>query len=192
MKIIQSLLLSTLLILSMSIEAQSVTNSMLNTISIDPLWGAVFLLLVFVLSGFIYRSFRQKKQLNEELEQLSIVARETDNGVLICGPNGEIEWSNAGLTRLIGFTFEELKQRGNTIEELSSNPDIKHIINQSIKNKKSSTYQLLNITKDGNERWIQSTLTPIIDEEGNVKKLVVIDTDISERKKIEEQLSAHP
>lgn len=149
-----------------------------------------FLLLVLVFAIFIYRSFRQKKRLNIELEQLSIVARETDNGVLICGPNGEIEWLNAGLTRLLGYTFEEMKQRGNTIEELSSNPDIKHIIHQSIKNKKSSTYQLLNITKDGGERWIQSTLTPIIDKLGNIKKLVVIDTDISERKKIEEQLSA--
>lgn len=126
---------------------------------------------------------------NMELEKLSIVASKTDNGVLICGPHGEIEWANAGLTRLLGYTFEELKQKGNTIEELSSNPDIRQIIHQSIENKKSSTYQVLNITKDGQERWTQSTLTPILDESGNIKKLVVIDTDISERKKIEEMLS---
>ena len=149
---------------------------------------SIFLLLVIIFTTFIYRSFRQKKLLNLELEQLSIVARETDNGVLICGPNGEIEWSNAGLTRLLGYTFEELKERGNTIEELSTNPDIKLIIQQSIKNKKSSTYQILSIAKDGTERWIQSTLTPIIDTAGNIKKLVVIDTDVSERKKIEEKL----
>ncbi|MES2287809.1 MAG: tetratricopeptide repeat protein [Bacteroidota bacterium] len=150
---------------------------------------SMFLLLVLAFAIVIYRSFRQKKRLNEELEKLSIVASETDNGVLICGPNGEIEWSNAGLTRLLGYTFEEMKQRGDTIEELSSNPDIKRIIHQSIENKKTSTYQVLNITKDGKERWTQSTLTPIIDDSGNIKKLVVIDTDISERKKIEDKLN---
>lgn len=150
---------------------------------------SLFLFLVLIFAIFIYRSFRQKKRLNEELEKLSIVARETDNGVLICGPKGEIEWSNAGLTRLLGYTFEEMKQLGNTIEELSSNPDIKRVIHQSIENKKTSTYQVLNITKDGNERWTQSTLTPILDELGNIKKLVVIDTDISDRKKIEDKLS---
>jgi PAS domain S-box-containing protein len=126
---------------------------------------------------------------NMELEKLSIVASETDNGVLICGPGGEIEWANEGLTKLLGYTFEELKQKGKTIEELSSNPDIKDVIKQSIKNKKTSTYQALNHTKDGHERWTQSTLTPILDEKGEIKKLVVIDTDISERKKIEEQLN---
>ena len=150
---------------------------------------SVFLLMVIVFALFIYRSFRQKKRLNLELEKLSIVASETDNGVLICGPHGEIEWSNPGLTRLLGYTFGEMKEKGNTIEELSSNPNIKQVIHQSIENKKSSTYEVLNTTKDGKERWTQSTLTPILDEVGNIKKLVVIDTDISDRKKIEEKLN---
>ncbi len=152
--------------------------------------------LVLILAFFIYRGYRQKQNanselesMNRELEKLSIVASETDNGVLICGPQGEIEWSNDGLTRLLGYTFEEMKQRGNTIEELSSNPDIKRLIHQSILDKKSSTYQLLNETKDGTKRWTQSTLTPILDKTGRVKKLVIIDTDINERKNIEEKLS---
>ncbi len=149
---------------------------------------SIVLLLVLVFAFFIYRNSRYKQRLNKELEKLSIVASETDNGVLICGPKGEIEWSNSGLTRLLGYTFEEMKQKGNTIEELSSNPGIKKIIQDSILNKKSSTYQVLNHTKDGKERWTQSTLTPILNENGDIKKLVVIDTDISERKKIEDKL----
>lgn len=144
-------------------------------------------LLVFVM--LIYRSFRQKKLLNKELEKLSIVASETDNGVLICGPKGELEWCNSGLTRLLGYTLEEIKQRGNTLEEVSANPEIKSLIRKSIENKKSLVYQTFNVAKDGKERWLQSTLTPILNEKGNIKRLVVIDTDVSDRKKIEEKLS---
>lgn len=145
-------------------------------------------LLVIVFALFIYRSNRQKQRLNIELEKLSIVASETDNGVLICGPRGELEWCNAGLTRLLGYTMEDLKQKGKTLEEISASSEIKSLIHQSIENKKPSTYQALNITKDGRKLWMQSTLTPILDEIGNVKKLVVIDMDITERKKIDDMI----
>lgn len=149
---------------------------------------SIVLLLVAIFAFFTYRNNKLKQRLNKELEKLSIVASETDNGVLICGPKGEIEWANAALTRLLGYTFEELKQKGTTISELSSNPDIKNVIQESINNKQSSTYEVLNITKDGKQRWTQSTLTPILDFNGNIKKLVIIDADITERKKIEEKL----
>ncbi|MES2591512.1 MAG: tetratricopeptide repeat protein [Bacteroidota bacterium] len=147
-----------------------------------------FSILVIVFSLFIYRNLRQKKKLNIELEKLSIVARETDNGVLICGPNGEIEWCNTGLTRLLGYTLEDLKQKGNTLEEISSSSEIKTIIHQSIENKKPSTYQSLNISKDGKARWMQSTLTPILDNAGNLKKLVVIDMDVTDRKQADDEI----
>ncbi len=148
--------------------------------------GFSFLVIVFAM--LIYRSFRQKKRLNIELEKLSIVASETDNGVLICGPRGEIEWCNAGLTRLLGYTLEDLKQKGSTLEEISSSPEIKSLIHQSIENKKPSAYQALNITKDGRQRWMQSTLTPILDERGCIKKLVVIDMDVTLRKQADDEI----
>jgi len=151
--------------------------------------------MMLILVFFIYRSYRQKQTantslelLNKELEKLSIVASETDNGVLICGPQGEIEWANQGITRLLGYTLEDIKKRGNTLEEVSANPEIKSLIRKSIENKKSSIYQSLSITKDGRERWMQSTLTPILDGKGSIKKLVVIDTDITNRKMAEDEL----
>jgi PAS domain S-box-containing protein len=151
--------------------------------------------MLLILVFFIYRSYRQKQTantslelLNKELEKLSIVASETDNGVLICGPKGEIEWANPGITRLLGYTLEDIKKRGNTLEEVSANPKIKSLIRLSIENKKSSVYQSLSITKDGRERWMQSTLTPILDAFGNIKKLVVIDTDITNQKIAEDEL----
>ncbi len=125
---------------------------------------------------------------NDELARLSIVASETDNGVLIFGAGGEIEWVNDGFTRLQGYGIDELKQRGKTLEKISHNPEIKTLITDSIKNKKSSIYQALNITKSGKELWVQSSLTPILNEKGNIKKWVIIDTDVTDRKKAEDNL----
>jgi len=131
------------------------------------------------------RTLEIEKQ-NDELARLSIVASETDNGVLIFGANGEIEWVNPGFTRLQGYGLDELKQRGNTLEKISHNPEIETLVQDCIKNKKSTIYQALNITKDGRELWVQSSLTPIMDEKGNVKKWVIIDTDVTARKQAED------
>ncbi len=131
------------------------------------------------------RTVEVEKQ-KDELARLSIVASETDNGVLIFDANGEIEWVNSGFTRLQGYGLDELKQRGNTLEKISHNPEIEALIQDCVENKKSSIYQALNITKAGKELWVQSSLTPILDETGAVKKWVIIDTDVTARKKAED------
>ncbi|MGB3947550.1 MAG: GAF domain-containing protein [Bacteroidia bacterium] len=133
------------------------------------------------------RTLQIEKQ-KDELARLSLVASETDNGVLIFNAKGEIEWVNAGFTRLQGYTLEELKQRSNTIEKISNNPEIQTLVQESIKHKKSSVYQSLNITKYGKELWIQSSLTPIVDETGSLKNWVVIDVDITNLKKAEDSI----
>lgn len=133
----------------------------------------------------IARTVEIEKQ-KDELARLSIVASETDNGVLIFDANGEIEWVNSGFTRLQGYGLEELKQRGNTLEKISHNPEIGALVQDCITNKRSSIYQALNITKDGKELWVQSSLTPILDDAGNVKKWVIIDTDVTARKSAED------
>ncbi len=143
------------------------------------------LIIVLVFSLFLFKSYRQKQKLNTELEKLSIVASETDNGIVICEPNGTLEWINPGMVRLLGYTIEEWKEQGSTLQEISYNPNIGERVNNSISTKQTVSYESLNFTKDGRRLWIQSTLTPILDKDGEIKKLVVIDTDITERKQAE-------
>ncbi|MES2140032.1 MAG: tetratricopeptide repeat protein [Bacteroidota bacterium] len=146
---------------------------------------ALGFMLVVVFTLFVFRSYRQKQKLNIELEKLSIVASETDNGVIICGPNGTLEWVNAGMIRLLGYNLEEWKQQGKTLQDISHNPNIKEKVEKSIGSKQTVSYESLNISKDGRKLWVHSTLTPILNEKGDIKKLVVIDTDITERKQAE-------
>ncbi|MBI4944977.1 MAG: tetratricopeptide repeat protein [Bacteroidetes bacterium] len=129
------------------------------------------------------------EQVNTELEKLSLVARETDNAVLIANVSGEIEWVNEGFTRLFGYTLEEYKNAGrNNLIETSSNPDIRELIKNSILQGKSVFYESEFITKDNCKLWLQTTLTPILNKEGNVIKLVTIDSDITVIKQAEEKI----
>ncbi|PLX02065.1 MAG: hypothetical protein C0594_12305 [Marinilabiliales bacterium] len=134
----------------------------------------------------------QSKELetkNQQLEKLSIVASKTDNSVVIANADGEIDWVNEGFTRLLGYSLEEFKEEiGSNVLSASANPDIRAMINKSIDNKKSVVYTVKNKTKWGNDIWIQTTLTPILDEFGELSKLVAIDTDITQIKLQEERI----
>lgn len=125
---------------------------------------------------------------NIELERLSLVASKTDNVVLILDAHGKLEYINESFEKLNKLNMEQLVSRyGETIYELSNNPNIREIIQDAIQNKRSVSYESLN-TKlgDGIELWESSTLTPIFDEAGNLKKIIIIDTDITVRKKQEQ------
>jgi PAS domain S-box-containing protein len=124
---------------------------------------------------------------NAALEQLSLVASRTDNVVLILDAEGRLEYVNESFVRLNRITLEELKKNvGETIFEISNYPGIKTIVAEAVYYKKSVNYEALNKVAEGVEIWESSTLTPIFDEEGVLKKIIIIDTDVTERKKQEQ------
>ncbi|MFH2096162.1 MAG: tetratricopeptide repeat protein, partial [Bacteroidota bacterium] len=126
------------------------------------------------------------REINRELQELSVVASHTDNSVLVADSNGNIEWINEGFTRLFGFTKEELiESYGKNISSSSKNPKIRELIKECIDNKKTVIYQSDNFSKSGKTIWTQTTLTPVISSEGKVIKLVAIDSDISKLKEAE-------
>lgn len=156
-------------------------------------------LLIFILLILTYSRYRIKlrtnkiiEQKNKQLEKLSIVASETANGVFITDANGELEWFNEGFCKLFGWeSIEEFKEkRGVTIFEVSGNSDINNLIKESINKKKSITYENETPTKQGDKIWIQTTLTPIFNEQQELTKLVFVETDITKLKKTEEQYLA--
>ena len=128
-------------------------------------------------------------RINSELEKLSIVASKTDNAILITSADGSIEWINDGFTRLFGYTLEDFFiEQGRTLVSASSNPNIQEIIELARKEKKSQIYQSEVIAKSGRKYITQTTLTPIIDDNSEIIKFIIIDSDITKLKNTEEEL----
>lgn len=126
------------------------------------------------------------ESVNTELEKLSIIASETDNAVTIMDVKGNFQWVNAGFTRMYGYTLQLLRNEiDDNIIGASSNPEVKSIITGIIENKQTKSYQNLTKTRKGEDIWVQTTITPILDENNDVVKLISIDTDITTEKKSE-------
>jgi PAS domain S-box-containing protein len=128
----------------------------------------------------------QLEKTNHELEKLSIVARETDNAVVIINPTGTIEWVNEAFERLYGYDLQDLTDTD--IRESKLYHEIKDTIDQCIKEQKSKTIEFQSETKDENKIWIQTTLTPILNPQGKLNKLIAINSDISQIKEAEEEI----
>ncbi len=132
---------------------------------------------------------KQLEEFNRELEKLSLVASRTNNSVIIMDKNGNIEWVNAGFTRLYGYTLQLLKNDlGGNILEISSHPKIRIFFEQCVNNKKTVTYEARNRTRDGHSIWVQTSLTPILNENDEVVKVFAIETDITKLKEQEQEI----
>ncbi len=126
---------------------------------------------------------------NKELEKLSIVAEHTDNAVAIMDSKGFYQWINKAYTRMYGYKLNELQLKPDK-EKIGkhANLEMNDLINVWFGDKKPIIYESLNKCKSGNEIWVQTVLTPILDSKGNISKLITIDTDISELKVAEQKI----
>jgi PAS domain S-box-containing protein len=146
------------------------------------------------LEQLVVQRTEQLASANKELQRLSIVASKTDNAVFIMDAQGNLEWINEGCVRMHGvpgITMEQLIQKlGTNIFEASSNPNIKNVVNTSIQERRSVQYESHIKNAAGETKWLQTTLTPIFDDAGNLSKLVAIDSDIGKIKAAEKALVA--
>lgn len=153
----------------------------------------IFAILIAAVAILIYSRFFLKQKTNKlleeknrELQKLSLVARETDNAITIFDAEGNLEWINEGFTRLLGYNLEELKEKvGTNIKHASSNSEIIKLIDKLFSDKKSINYESLVTAKDGVKYNLQTTLTPILNENNEIEKIIAIDSDITELKNAE-------
>ena len=126
----------------------------------------------------------------EELEQLATAATKSFNSVVIANKNGEIEWVNEGFTKLSGYKLGDIDPCDKSLFKIIHDTQFpnENIFNQNNFSKSPFSYERECLTKDGNKYWVISTITPVLDKNGEIEKIIAIDTDITQRKHIEEEL----
>lgn len=127
---------------------------------------------------------------NKELERLSFVLGKSENLILLTDGNGTIEWLNQKVKSINNFSAEELKSFiGRELAEVSHYPKINEVIGITVRTKQKHIYETKSFTKDKGEFWSSTTVTPIVNEEGEVENLLFVDADITKLKKAEAEIS---
>lgn len=137
----------------------------------------------------IGRNITMQKEDQQRLKELSMVASGTENVVIIMDSEANFKWANNGFESRYGSTMEEFtRQRGGNLRLNSSKEQIDEILDEVIKSGKAYTYTSRTLDQKGNDAWYQTNITPILNEEGVVSSMFLIDSDITVIKKADLQI----
>jgi len=129
---------------------------------------------------------RELARANEELKKLSIVASETDNLIFLADARGRIEWVNQAVSRVYGKKTQDLK--GEDLFGLSSYESREALTQKFYEKKQSINYESSLKDSKGAAYHFQTTLTPITDRQGNIERIIAVDSDITRIKQVEQDL----
>lgn len=130
------------------------------------------------------RDVTEQVNQRERFKLLSLVANETDNSVVICDPNGHIEYINDGFTRLTGYTFAEVKGKkpGNVLQGPLTDQSTVARIRDSLQKKQAFYEEILNYRKEGEPYWISLAVNPVLNDRGQLERFVSIQANVTETK----------
>ena len=127
------------------------------------------------------------QELTEHADSLALVAKYTDNAVIITDAAGFVEWANDGFERISGYKLEEVKGKkpGSFLQGEETNPETIKEMRECIKNRKGFNVEIVNYTKQGEKYWLGIDVRPIYDNAGELVKFIAIERDITARKEVE-------
>ncbi|MCS6832248.1 MAG: PAS domain-containing sensor histidine kinase, partial [Flammeovirgaceae bacterium] len=142
-----------------------------------------------VLYGYL-NNITEKKNLEKRLSLLSMVAKRTSNAVIITDAKRRITWVNEGFTRITGYTFADVvgKKPSEVVQTTETSPQTIALMREKLNNHEEVRCEILNRRKDGTTYWVFIEIQPLFNEKGELTGYAAIETDITERKKMTDDL----
>jgi len=131
----------------------------------------------------------ERKRAEDEIRKLNSATEHSPVSIIITNTSGSIEYVNPRFTEITGYTLEEIK---------GQNPRILQSGNKSIEDYKEIWKKILsgehwhgefyNKKKDGTYFWASVSIASIKDEKGKITNFVGVEEDITDKKRILEEL----
>ncbi|NGP89041.1 PAS domain S-box protein [Fodinibius halophilus] len=127
--------------------------------------------------------FKKINDLNTKLERLSLVASKTTDAVIITDSQERIIWVNAMFEKLTGYSQQEVKGRvpGEILQGEETDTETVQELAMAIGEEESIRKRILNYTKEGEKLWLDITIDPIFNDEGECTNFIAIERDITEQ-----------
>lgn len=124
--------------------------------------------------------------------QLQLLSRSVEQGpvsIFITDVNGNIEYANPKFCEVTGYSLEEIKGRNPKILKSGyhTNEFYKRMWD-TLLSKNNFVCEMKNKKKNGELFWESAVVSPIINNQGTISHFIAIKEDITEKKKILEEL----
>ncbi len=136
----------------------------------------------------ITEKIKSAQELKESEEKYRNIVEIANEGIMIADPSGRINFVNAKMAEMLGYSSKELL--GTNAESLVDKDD-RELGLQKIENRKKGiqeSYEIKYIRKNGEKLWCLISATPMYDYNGKHIGNMTMQTNITERKKINDAL----
>ncbi len=128
----------------------------------------------------------------QALRERAVVA--TDIAFTISDPRQDddpLVWVNPSFTRITGYSYEESVGRNcRFLQGPSTDPAVVARIRAALEAREGITVTLLNHRRDGTAFWNQLAVSPVFDGDGELVSFVGVQTDVTERVRVEAEREA--
>jgi PAS domain S-box-containing protein len=122
-----------------------------------------------------------RKEQNETLSRLALVAQKTTNIVIITDPAGITLWVNEGFTRISGYSLDDIigRKPGHLLQGPDTDATTAARLRAAIRSGVSIDCEILNYSKDRTPYWVQIRIDPVHDASGTLTHFIAIENDIT-------------
>ncbi|GAA6180865.1 hypothetical protein NBRC116594_23030 [Shimia sp. NS0008-38b] len=178
--------------------------------------AAVTLMVVYTLLPFVHyvtngrmRDLQQqRRQIEQALElarvNATLLAREREGRRLASIPENAVDsifmldkdarilWANPAFTTQTGYTLPEVvgQQPADLLYGPHSDRRAQDALLKEVLQGKPSHRENINYTKDGTSFWVETSVAPVFDENGDLETCIAIERNISEKKQQARELAA--
>ena len=126
-----------------------------------------------------------------ELRKLSQATENSPASVVVTDKNGAIEYVNPTFCEVSGYSADEAIGQNPSLLKSGNLPESYYKeLWDTILSGKIWRGEFINKTKNGEEFWESASISPILDDEGEITHFVAVKQDTTERKHMEQELLA--
>lgn len=127
-----------------------------------------------------------------QLQRLSLVARQTTNGVIVTDQNGRVEWANEGLFRIAGYHSDDLEGRLITNVMLGEDTELQPIASMhlALRAGREFAVEYFTYAKSGKRLRLRVSGSPITGDGGELQGFIILHTDVTREYNDNENLRA--
>ena len=135
------------------------------------------------------REITERKKNEREIKKLTLAIEQSPVAIIITDLTGKLEYMSPAFLTMTGYSHEELyMQPIGMIKSGLTEREVYNHLWKTITSGKNFQTEWRNRRKSGEIFWENISITPILDENGNIKNYLAVKQDITERKHYEEEI----
>ena len=143
-------------------------------------------------SIWIYADISERRRAEEESSKLKQALEQSPVSIVVTNRMGVIEYINPSFTQITGYSREEAIGKTPAILKSDETPRATHEdLWRTIFAGKTWHGILRNRCKNGDLIWEETSISPIFSEDREITHFVAVKEDVTERKRIEQELEVH-